>query len=182
MLVLDACYCSGQVPRDLLCCQSNVDPYGQGRTGSFIYANKPREVCHSKEGRAREFVRWEMATGVSFENFTGHVMDVDWPAVVAGVTVYGEWESPRPPSEASPEKAGYRATEITGAYYLSRMAVVPQTFADFTANFWRQLVVRHFSHTAGGGKRHVSTSNIMTWCTCKVPFFACTFLASLRLR
>ena len=45
------------------------------------------------------------------------------------------------------------------------MVVVPQTFADFTAVFWPQLVVKHLSHTAGGAKRHwhVSTSNIMTW-------------------
>ena len=102
-----------------------------------------------------------MATGVSFENFTGHVVDVDWPAVVAGVTIYDEWQSP--PSETSPATAGYRTTEITDAYSLSRMMVVSQTFADFTANVWPQLVVRHFSHTAGGGKRHVSTSTIMAW-------------------
>ena len=89
------------------------------------------------------------------------MVDVDWPAVVAGITIYGEWQSP--PSETSPVTAGYRTTEITGAYSLSRMVVVPQTFADFTANFWPQLVVEHFSHTAGGGKRHASTSNIMAW-------------------
>ena len=106
-----------------------------------------------------------MTTGVSFETLTGHVVDVDWPAVarVAGVTIYGEWESP--PSETSPTTARYRVTKITSKY--SRMAVVPQTFADFTANFWLQLVVRHFnlkfSHTAGGGKRNVSTSTIMMW-------------------
>ena len=60
-----------------------------------------------------------MATGVSFENFTGHVVDVDWPAVVAGVTIYDEWQSP--PSETSPATAGYRTTEITDAYSLSRI-------------------------------------------------------------
>ena len=86
-----------------------------------------------------------MATGVSFENYTadGHVVDVDWPAVTAGVTIYGEWESP--PCETSPATAGCRTTEITSKYSLSRMAVVPQTFADFTASFGPQL-------TAAGGE------------------------------
>ena len=45
------------------------------------------------------------------------------------------------------------------------MIVVPQlqTFADFTAKCWPQLVVKHFSHTACGGRQHASTSTMMTW-------------------
>ena len=33
--------------------------------------------------------------GVTFEEFTGHVVEVDWPwpAVVAGIKIYDEWES-----------------------------------------------------------------------------------------
>ena len=45
------------------------------------------------------------------------------------------------------------------------MNVVPQTltFAEFMAKFWPQLVVKHFSHTTGGGKQRVSTSTMMTY-------------------
>ena len=52
-----------------------------------------------------------MATGMIFEKFTSHVVEVDWPAVVAGVNIYGEWESP--PSETPAVTAGYTTTEIT---------------------------------------------------------------------
>ena len=86
---------------------------------------------------------------------------VDWPAVVAGVNIYGEWGSP--PLETSIITSGYVTTEITSKYLLSRMMVVPQTFADFTARFRPQLAVKHFNHTACGGRTHVSTSAMMTW-------------------
>ena len=104
-----------------------------------------------------------MATGVLFEDFTGHVLEVDWPDVVAGVGTYGEWESP--PSEASVIASGYMTTEITSKYVYSllRMLVVPQTFADFTAKFRPQMAAEHFNHISGGGRTHVSTSTMMAW-------------------
>ena len=54
-----------------------------------------------------------MATGVPFEDFTSHVVDVDWSVTVAGVNIYDEWESP--PSETSAITASFviMTAEIT---------------------------------------------------------------------
>ena len=105
------------------------------RPGKTALAVPFIQTSHGKVAPPRRAELWEMATGVhvSFEKFIGHIVEVDWPAVADGATIYGEWESP--PSGTSAVTARHMTTGITNKYSLSRMTVVPQTFAEFTAIF-----------------------------------------------